>query len=167
MIIERDVATYSVHSMDSIQAALRRMDSGRRGFVLCLSQHGVLEGVLSDGDVRRWLLSCDQADLNLPVTSIMNPRFVSAPAGTHRERIKKLLTDPIRYVPLLDAQQRLVGVARHRRPDDGLRIGDRWIREDAPVFIIAEIGINHNGSVERARRLIEAARDARVDCVKD
>ena len=36
----------------------------------------------------------------------------------------------------------------------------------APVFVIAEIGINHNGSVELAKRLIDGAVLAGVDAVK-
>ncbi len=35
-----------------------------------------------------------------------------------------------------------------------------------PVYIIAEIGINHNGDVEIAKRLIDAAVDAGCDAVK-
>jgi len=35
-----------------------------------------------------------------------------------------------------------------------------------PVFIIAEIGINHNGSIEIAKKLIEGAKDAGCDAVK-
>ena len=35
-----------------------------------------------------------------------------------------------------------------------------------PVFIIAEVGINHNGDVNMARQLIEAAKWAGVDAVK-
>lgn len=34
------------------------------------------------------------------------------------------------------------------------------------IFIIAEIGINHNGDIEIAKRLIDAAKDAGVDAVK-
>ena len=34
------------------------------------------------------------------------------------------------------------------------------------VFIIAEAGVNHNGSVELAKQLIDAASDAGVDAVK-
>lgn len=34
------------------------------------------------------------------------------------------------------------------------------------VFIIAEAGVNHNGSIELAKRLIDVARDAGVDAIK-
>ena len=34
------------------------------------------------------------------------------------------------------------------------------------VFVIAEIGINHNGDIELAKKLIEAAADAGCDAVK-
>jgi len=47
-----------------------------------------------------------------------------------------------------------------------IRIGDRWVGAGAPVFVIAEIGINHNGSVELAKRLIDGAVLAGVDAVK-
>ena len=35
-----------------------------------------------------------------------------------------------------------------------------------PIFLIAEIGINHNGSLELAKQIIEAASDAGFDAVK-
>ena len=34
------------------------------------------------------------------------------------------------------------------------------------VYIIAEAGVNHNGSFDFARKMIDAARDAGVDCIK-
>lgn len=34
------------------------------------------------------------------------------------------------------------------------------------VFIIAEAGVNHNGSLDLAMRLVDAAKDAGADCVK-
>ena len=34
------------------------------------------------------------------------------------------------------------------------------------VYIIAEVGVNHNGSVEIAKKLIYAAKESGCDCVK-
>ena len=34
------------------------------------------------------------------------------------------------------------------------------------VFVIAEIGINHNGSLEIAKKLIDMAKNANCDAVK-
>jgi N-acetylneuraminate synthase len=45
------------------------------------------------------------------------------------------------------------------------RIGDFLVGGDK-TFIIAEIGNNHNGSVDLAKQLIDAAIDAGADCVK-
>jgi N-acetylneuraminate synthase len=47
-----------------------------------------------------------------------------------------------------------------------VRIGGRWVGEGEPVFVVAEIGINHNGSLETARRLVDGACLAGADAVK-
>ena len=47
-----------------------------------------------------------------------------------------------------------------------IRLGDRRVGEGHPTYIVAEIGINHNGDVETAKRLIDAAMLAGVDAVK-
>jgi len=47
-----------------------------------------------------------------------------------------------------------------------VRIGEHLVGKGEPVFVIAEIGINHNGSVEIARRLIDGACLAGADAVK-
>lgn len=45
-------------------------------------------------------------------------------------------------------------------------IGPKRVGFSHPVFIIAEIGVNHNGSIRRAKQLIEAAARAGADAVK-
>ena len=47
-----------------------------------------------------------------------------------------------------------------------VRIGNRLVGAGQPVYVIAEIGINHNGDVGTARRLIDVAVDAGADAVK-
>jgi N-acetylneuraminate synthase len=53
-----------------------------------------------------------------------------------------------------------------RSMPEPVRIADRLVGPGQPVFVIAEIGINHNGDVDVARRLIEAASAAGCDAVK-
>jgi len=45
-------------------------------------------------------------------------------------------------------------------------IGSRTIGEGEPAYVIAEIGLNHNGDVELAKRLIDVAADAGAQAVK-
>ena len=47
-----------------------------------------------------------------------------------------------------------------------IQVGDRMMGDDHPVYVVAEIGINHNGDLEHAKRLIDAAVLAGVDAVK-
>ena len=47
-----------------------------------------------------------------------------------------------------------------------VRIGNKLVGDGQPVYIIAEIGINHNGSLEIAKQLIDAAVDCGCDAVK-
>ncbi|GAB3604370.1 N-acetylneuraminate synthase family protein [Microbacterium aureliae] len=45
-------------------------------------------------------------------------------------------------------------------------IGNRVVGGGRPAYVIAEIGLNHNGDVELAKRLIDVAADAGADAVK-
>ncbi len=47
-----------------------------------------------------------------------------------------------------------------------VKVGSRYIGKGEPVYIIAEIGINHNGSMELAKKLIDCAVFAGCDAVK-
>ncbi|MBX3395729.1 MAG: N-acetylneuraminate synthase family protein [Phycisphaerae bacterium] len=47
-----------------------------------------------------------------------------------------------------------------------VQIGDRLIGPMQRTFIIAEAGVNHDGSIDKARQLIDAAREAGADAVK-
>jgi N,N'-diacetyllegionaminate synthase len=47
-----------------------------------------------------------------------------------------------------------------------MKIGDRQIDEGHPCYVIAEAGVNHNGSLELAQRLVESAAQAGADAVK-
>lgn len=47
-----------------------------------------------------------------------------------------------------------------------IEIANKEIGHEKPVFIVAEIGINHNGDMSLAKQMIDAAARAQVDSVK-
>ena len=46
-----------------------------------------------------------------------------------------------------------------------IEINGKKIGEGYPPFIIAEAGINHNGNMELAKKMVLSAKDAGVDAV--
>lgn len=47
-----------------------------------------------------------------------------------------------------------------------MKIGNREINSNTPVFIIAELSANHNGSLETAIETVKGAKRAGADCIK-
>ncbi len=164
MIVDRNITKYIVFAEDTILNALRRISDNKNRVVFSVTESGELEGILTDGDFRRWLMDQQTIDLNQPVSAASNKDFQYAGVGDDPERIAAAFSDRIEYIPLLDRQRHLVAVARRR--GGAIAIGGCVISAESPCFVIAEIGNNHNGSVELARRLVDLAVDAGADCAK-
>lgn len=64
-------------------------------------------------------------------------------------------------IPLSTNLKRLFGLLPAR-----VKIGTRLIGDGCPVFVIAEVGNNHNGEFELAIQTIEAAKESGADAVK-
>ena len=47
-----------------------------------------------------------------------------------------------------------------------LKISNKFIGEKQPIFIIAEAGVNHNGRLKQAKKLVDIASEAGADAVK-
>jgi sialic acid synthase SpsE len=50
--------------------------------------------------------------------------------------------------------------------DRVLRLGSKLVSDDSLPYVIAEIGVNHEGSLDLARRLIELAKEGGADAAK-
>ena len=164
ILIERNFTQFVVFAEDSILSALSKITANQSRLIFVVSESGILQGVLTDGDFRRWIASCGEIDLNRPVTAAMNPQCRSAAEGTAATELAAQLNSRIIALPLLDTHGRIVAVAR--RATDGLQIGARRIGDGQPCFVIAEIGNNHNGDLNNALKLIDAAHAAGADCAK-
>jgi len=164
MHIEKNFTQFIVFAEDTILSALSKITANQTRLVFVVSESGILQGVMSDGDFRRWIATCSEIDLNQPVTAAMNSECRSAAEGTPSAVLGSMVSDRINALPLLDRHGRMVAVAR--AGERSLLLGDRRIGDDQPTFMIAEIGNNHNGRIDLAKQLIDAAAAAGADCAK-
>lgn len=166
MIIDKNISKYIVFCEESIRNALEKINENEEQIIFAVTASGILEGILTDGDFRRWLLSIKTKNINLnqKVYNILNKNYKYALISDTPEKIKLLLNELINFIPVLDDNRRLVAIAKKRTKS--LRIGDFMINDSSSAFVIAEIGNNHNGDFELAKKLVDAAKEAGADCAK-
>lgn len=164
MIITREVRSWLCPADAAIVEALSRISANRHGMVVAVEHDGRFVGVLTDGDFRRWVVAQHDLDLHRPLRDILGPDPVTAPVDSTPAELRALLDERIRHVPLVDPLGHVVAVASAGRP--GLELDGRVIGDDAPTFVIAEIGINHNGRLDLALELVDRAAEAGADAAK-
>ena len=164
VILTTDIAPFLVHEDSPILAALARLEETRLRVVVVVDGDGLLCGTLSDGDFRRWLVAHESPRLDARCSEAANRRCISVVEGTAVQKIESLMTDGFDLIPVVDHRGRVTSVAIRRTRV--FEIAGRRISASDRTFVIAEIGINHNGSLEMGRRLVDAAAAAGADCAK-
>lgn len=164
MLIERNVQRFMVFESDSILAALNKIGANKSGFIVVVGNSGHVSGMLTDGDIRRWLMQGTTIDLETEARSIANRACLTMPISAPAAEIIPLFSERVRAVPLTDVQGRLVAIALPRSAE--LVINGKTIGAGHPCYVIAEIGNNHNGDIELAKQLVELAHEAGADCAK-
>lgn len=164
MLIESDVAAYLVHEDEPIETVLRRITENKSRAVFVVKSNGSLVGALTDGDFRRWLVATDSPSLTDRCSEIANRGCITAPEGASPSTFTRLFGGGVELIPVLDDRRRVIAIARPRTKS--FAISGRHITPAEPAFLIAEIGINHNGSLDTAKRLVDAAAVAGADCAK-
>jgi sialic acid synthase SpsE/sugar phosphate isomerase/epimerase/CBS domain-containing protein len=164
MIIDRNIKKFIIFEEDLVHRAFEKINANHLRIIFSVDEYGVLKGIVTDGDLRRWILGQGKIDLQQAVSAVANTDFTFCFADESPEKIAEKFSQRVEFIPLLDERRRLVAVASQRRLE--FCIGQRSIAEDAPVFVIAEIGNNHNGDLGMAKKLIDQAVWAGADCVK-
>jgi N-acetylneuraminate synthase len=164
MRVSTNISKYLIFESESILKALEKINSNKKRIIFVVSKHGLLIGVITDGDFRRWITETSSYDLNQKVLSITNTKMVSSMLTDDKAVISKKFTNAVDVIPLKDSSSRLVGIAI--RDEQGFTMGGTMISGESNSFIIAEVGNNHNGDVNLARKLVDLACDAGADCVK-
>ena len=128
-----DIEQYIGKGEMSITDAMEHIDKNAKGLLFITDTDGVLQGCISDGDIRRWIIRT--GDLKGTVDEAMNrsPKYIykdEEQAGV--DIMKRYL---IGAVPVLDTKRRIVGVLT--ATSDGTQTNYSEMLKDVPVFIMA------------------------------
>lgn len=118
----------------TVREALQRIDTAALRTVVVADERGVLLGVLSDGDVRRWILAGNS--LTVPVTAAMSSNPHVLPVDwTHETAEQIMVSRRIDFLPVVDGE----GVVRGAVHWTDLFEAPHVERErvDLPVVIMA------------------------------
>lgn len=93
----------------TISQAVRNLDQNAIKIVMVANAEGVLEGTISDGDIRRGLLK--GLDLNSPISNVIHRNALVVPPDLGQDLVMQLmLANKILQIPVIDANRRVVGL---------------------------------------------------------
>jgi dTDP-glucose pyrophosphorylase len=102
-----DISKIYVSSNASVIDAMRIIDSGAAQIALVVDDQQRLLGTITDGDIRRGMLS--GLPLDAPAEELMNRRFRFVRTGENQATVLEMMRrEALRQVPVLDAQARVV-----------------------------------------------------------
>lgn len=148
----------------SVLETLKKITELKSRIVMVVDENQHLVGVVSNGDILRWLTKFESPSLASPISNVMNKDFTFVTEDSTPEEIKfKLQT--VNYLPQINDHNQLQSIISNDNLNH-FKIGKTIIGINSPCYIIAEIGINHNGSLHKAKQLIRHASECEVNAVK-
>jgi sialic acid synthase SpsE/sugar phosphate isomerase/epimerase len=163
MYINRDTERFMINDSSTLLDALVKLTDKKTQILFVTDHNEVVIGALTDGDVRRYLVEKRQ-DLSTPIFEAVNRNYKFIYNDESITHGYNMLSSMVKNVPIVDKSGLLVGVIGRDEPI--IEIAGKKIGANEPAFIIAEIGNNHNGSLNLAKELVDLAVDAGADCVK-
>lgn len=104
-----DFGVLLIHPNITVKEALKKMDAGAQKILFVVNVDNCLLGVVTDGDIRRYLLS--EGSLEGKISSVYNRNPVCLMKNYSKESVKKLmLKKQIEVIPIVDQDKRISGV---------------------------------------------------------
>jgi len=164
MFITKSTKKFIFLNEGSILECLNKIEKNKYGTIFICDLSGSIQGVVTDGDLRRWLSKSKKPNLDRPISIVMNQDYVSCNVEDRRQLVSSKFSERVKIIPILDLNGRIESIALEKTK--AVEFGGHIITQDSPCFVIAEIGNNHNGDINLAKKLIDLACDSGADCVK-
>jgi len=164
MIIQTNINNFILHSEEPIGAALKKLELNKSKIIFVVTKSNNIVGSISDGDIRRWLQNTSTPNIDQTVSNIAHYKCLVLSEDLSESIIARSFSSKISVIPLVDKKNRIVSVACDTK--GSITIGGKEISDRSDTYIIAEIGNNHNGSLDLARRLVDEAVRSGANCAK-
>ncbi|MFZ4403952.1 MAG: CBS domain-containing protein [Pseudobdellovibrionaceae bacterium] len=103
-----DIVKYKIIFSAKLSQALEKIEENKSGAVLVINDNDEVLGIITDGDVRRLLLSGIKTDDM--IENCYNSQFTYVGKNISREKILKILDQKVNFLPVLDSQKKLIQV---------------------------------------------------------
>ncbi len=127
---------------------------------------GTLFGIISKGDLIEFLSQNLKNDFEIIKAEIVANQYPIV--GHHNDSFETiegyLVPDDIQLLPIIDHNRIIKKLVTKEIPS--INFQEKIITESSYPYLIAEIGVNHNGKISEAKKLIESAAKAGCDAVK-
>ena len=126
---------YLISADISVKKAMHKMDESGKRVLFVVNEKTKLEGALTDGDVRRWILR--EGSLTDEVRNVCNSRPLFVREGSSPEEMKKLmLKERMEGLPVINADNQVVEVLFWDDLYGEIRVSSAE-KLDMPVVIMA------------------------------
>lgn len=126
--------SFIISDKKNIVEALEKIDTNAKGILFVTDEKGYLTGVVTDGDIRRWLIKT--GDLKESVDKVMNNQpkvlYRNDTEGAHEYMRKKVVT----ALPVVTARGIIKDIIFKEEPLHKLELGNGGLK-DVPIIIMA------------------------------
>ena len=115
MYFERNLENFSVVLSATVQVTLKKITDLKSRIVMVVDQNQHLVGVVSNGDILRWLTNFEKPNLSSPISDLMNKNFTFVTEDSTVEEIKYKLQN-VNYLPQINDHNQLQAIISNVNP---------------------------------------------------
>lgn len=108
-----ELKDFLVHTDTDIWTALGLIDKNQKGFLVVVDDNGRLQGTLTDGDIRRYILSRPKGEDHIqdPIRDCYRSRCTSISTSAGFAEVIRIFKDPaIKFLPIVDDNRTVVNI---------------------------------------------------------